>query len=126
MRSACIFNQIGIFSPCCVLVQLPYLPIKVLLERELNWSDGEEQIAVALASVLCRDHRRFCDEQTAFFERPNVFADRVRTQPNRITDFSIAWPALERLAILTEQQVGVDCDLCRAQTQREISFGSGK
>ena len=33
-----------------------------------------------------------------------MFANRVRTQPNRFTDFSIAWPALERLAILAEQQ----------------------
>ena len=51
-----------------------------------------------------------------------MLTTRIRTQPNRITDFSVAWPALERLAILTEQQVGVDRDLCRAQTQRENFF----
>ena len=41
VRSACVFNEIGIFPPCCVLVQLLHLPIIVLLERELNWSDCE-------------------------------------------------------------------------------------
>ena len=41
VRSTCVFNKIGIFSPCCVLVQLLHLPVIVLLERELNWSDCE-------------------------------------------------------------------------------------
>ena len=41
VRSTCVFNKIGIFSPCCVLVQLLHLPVIVLLEHELNWSDGE-------------------------------------------------------------------------------------
>ena len=48
-----------------------------------------------------------------------MLTNRVRAQVNRFTDFSIAWPALERLAILAEQQVGVDRDFRRAQTQRE-------
>ena len=85
----------------------------------MNRSDCEQQVAIAFAAILRRNHRRFCDEQTAFFERPDVFANRVRTQPNRFTDFSIARPALERLAILAEQQVGVDRDFRCAQTQRE-------
>ena len=41
VRSTCIFNKIGIFPPCRVLVQLLHLPVIVLLERELNWLDGE-------------------------------------------------------------------------------------
>ena len=119
VRSTCIFNKIGILPLCHVLIQLLHLPVVVLLECSLNRSDGEAQIPVAFAAILRRNHRRFCDEQTAFFERPDVFANRVRTQPNRITDFSVAWPALECLPILAEQQVGVDCDFCCAQTQRE-------
>ena len=51
-----------------------------------------------------------------------VFANRVRTQPNRFTDFSITRPALESLPIFAEQKVGVDRDLCRAQTQRGNFF----
>ena len=39
--STCVFNKIGIFSPCRVLGKLLHLPIIVLLERELNWSDCE-------------------------------------------------------------------------------------
>ena len=85
----------------------------------MNRSDGEEQIAVARFSILCRNYRRLRDEQLVFFERPDVFADRVRTQLNRFTDFSVAWPALESLPIFAEQQVGIDCDFCYAQTQRE-------
>ena len=88
----------------------------------MNRSDGEEQIAVARFSILCRNYRRLRDEQLVFFERPDVFADRVRTQLNRFTDFSVAWPALESLPIFAEQKVGVDRDLCRAQTQRENFF----
>ena len=41
VHSTHVFNKIGIFSPCCVLVQLLHLPVIVLLERELNWSDCE-------------------------------------------------------------------------------------
>ena len=41
VRSTCIFNKIGIFSPCRVLGKLLHLPVIVLLERELNWSDDE-------------------------------------------------------------------------------------
>ena len=41
VRSACVFNETGIFPPCGILVQFPHLPIIVLLERELNWSDCE-------------------------------------------------------------------------------------
>ena len=41
VRSICVFNKIGIFPPCGILVQLLHLPVIVLLERELNWSDGE-------------------------------------------------------------------------------------
>ena len=48
-----------------------------------------------------------------------MLTNRIRTQPNRITDFSVAWPALECLPIFAEQQVGIDCDFCYAQTQRE-------
>ena len=126
VRSACVFNKIGIFPPCRVLSKFLHLPVVVLLERHLNWPDGESQIAVALAIILCCNLRWLCDEQTAFFERPDVFANRVRTQPNRFTDFSIARPALERLAILAEQQVGVDRDFRCAQTQRENLLRSGK
>ena len=39
--STCVFNKIGIFSSCRILVQFLHLPVIVLLERELNWSDGE-------------------------------------------------------------------------------------
>ena len=39
--STCVFNKIGIFSPCRVLGKLLHLPVVVLLERELNWSDCE-------------------------------------------------------------------------------------
>ena len=117
--STCVFNKIGIFSSCRILVQFLHLSVIVLLECRLNWSDGKSQIAVARFSIFRCDQRRLRDEQLVFFERPDVFADRVRTQPNRFTDFSVAWPALERLAILTEQQVGVDRDFRCAQTQRE-------
>ena len=119
VRSTCVLNKIGIFPPCCVLVQLLHLPVIVLLECRLNRSDCEQQVAIAFAAILRRNYRRFCDEQTAFFERPDVFANRVRTQPNRITDFSLAWPALESLPIFAEQKVGVDRDFRCAQTQRE-------
>ena len=39
--STCVFNKIGIFSPCRVLGKLLHLPVVVLLERELNWLDCE-------------------------------------------------------------------------------------
>ena len=41
VHSTHVFNKIGIFPPCGILVQLLHLPVIVLLERELNWSDGE-------------------------------------------------------------------------------------
>ena len=41
VRSACVFNETGIFPPCGILAQFSHLPIIVLLERELNWSDCE-------------------------------------------------------------------------------------
>jgi hypothetical protein len=105
VRSTCVFNKIGIFPLCHVLIQLLHLPVVVLLKRRLNRSDCEQQVAIAFAAILRRNHRRFCDEQTAFFERPDVFVDRVRTQPNCITDFPIARPALESLPIFAEQKV---------------------
>ena len=68
VRSTCVLNKIGIFPPCCVLGKLLHLPVIVLLKRRLNRSDGKSQIAVARFSILCRNHRRLCDEQAAFFE----------------------------------------------------------
>ena len=41
VRSACVFNETGIFPPCGILVQFPHLPIIVLLECRLNRSDCE-------------------------------------------------------------------------------------
>ena len=41
VHSTHVFNKIGIFPPCGILVHLLHLPVIVLLERELNWSDGE-------------------------------------------------------------------------------------
>ena len=41
VRSTCVLNKIGIFPPCCVLVQLLHLPVIVLLECRLNRSDCE-------------------------------------------------------------------------------------
>ena len=31
-------------------------------------ADCEQQVAIAFVAILRRNHRRFCDEQTAFFE----------------------------------------------------------
>ena len=90
--STCVFNKIGIFLPRGVLIQFLQLLVIVLLECRLNRSDGESQIAVALMTILCCDHRRFCDEQPAFFERPDVFAYGVWTQPNRFSDLSVLRP----------------------------------
>ena len=39
--STCVFNEIDIFLPCCVLDQLLHLPVIVLLERRLDRPDGE-------------------------------------------------------------------------------------
>ena len=122
MRSTCVFDEIGIFPPCSVLVQLLHLPVVVLLERGLNWLDGEQQIAVSFTPILRYNLRRLCREQATFFERPDVFANGVRTQSNCFTDLPVTWPALERLAILAEQQVGIDCNFRGAQTQRENFF----
>ena len=36
VRSACVFNEIGIFSPCRVLGKLLHLPVIVLLERRIE------------------------------------------------------------------------------------------
>ena len=41
VRSTCVFNEIGIFSSCSIFIQLLHLPVIVLLECSLNWSDGE-------------------------------------------------------------------------------------
>ena len=41
VRSTCVLNKISIFPLCHVLIQLLHLSVIVLLERELNWSDGE-------------------------------------------------------------------------------------
>ena len=41
VRSTCVFNKIGISSPCCVLGKLLQLPVIVLLERRLDRPDGE-------------------------------------------------------------------------------------
>ena len=111
VRSTCIFNKIGIFPLCHVLIQLLHLPVIALLERRLNRSDCEQQVAITFAAILRRNHRRLRDEQLVFFERPDVFADRVRTQSNCFADFPIAWPALESLPIFAEQQISVDGNL---------------
>ena len=66
--STCVFNKIGIFSSCRILVQFLHLSVIVLLECRLNWSDGKSQIAVARFSIFRCDQRRLCDEQVAFFE----------------------------------------------------------
>ena len=41
VHSTCVFNEIGIFSSRRILLQPPHLPVIVLFERELNWSDCE-------------------------------------------------------------------------------------
>ena len=41
VRSTCVFNKIGISSPCCVLGKLLQLPVIVLLECRLNRLDCE-------------------------------------------------------------------------------------
>ena len=68
VRSTHIFNETGVFSPCCVFIQFLHLPVIVLLECSLNRSDGEAQIAVARFSILHRNHRWLGDEQSMFFE----------------------------------------------------------
>ena len=120
--STCVLHQTGVFLPCRILGQLLHLPVIVLLERCLNRPNCETQISVPISSVFRCNGCRFGDDQAAFFQRPDVLANRVRTQVNRFTDFSVAWPALECLAILAEQQVGVDRDFRCAQTQRENFF----
>ena len=56
-------------------VHLRQLLFVELIERQLDWTDGVEQVAVALQTIPGGDGRAFCTDELALLQLTHILAD---------------------------------------------------
>ena len=84
-----------------------------LVYGQLDWTDGVEQVAVALETSLGGDGGVLCADETFAGEGADVLVHRVDTQLSCCADGSVAGPALMGAPVRAAEQA-----------ERKTFFGS--
>ena len=104
-------------------IHLRQLLFVELVEGQLDWTDGVEQVAVALQTSPGGDGRALCTDEAALLQFTHILADCVGAHPHRIADGLVAGPALVGVLVLTAEQVRVDRQRTGRQPQQEYLVG---
>ena len=89
-------------------IHLRHLLFVELIQRQLDRTDGVEQIAVALQSVSRGDGRSLCTDELPLLQPAHILAGSVGAYPHCSADGLVAGSALVGVSILTAEQIGVD------------------
>ncbi len=71
----------------------------------MDWTDGVEQVAVALQTGPGGDRRALCTDELSLLQFTHILADGVGAHPHCSADSLVAGPALVGLSVLTAEQV---------------------
>ena len=102
-----------------VLLHLPELPLIECFEYALDRTNGVEQISVQGSAIFASYHRRLRVDETFLLQLPHILCHRIFTHADRMTDGFVTGVALVGLTILAPEQIGIDGDLTKIQTDAE-------
>ena len=100
--------------PLHFLIQPYQLLFVMIFHRFLNRSDGVEQIAVALLTILGSDGGRLGCNQPFLDQTIHVLFDGIVTHTNRFANGFVTWVTLKGVPIFTIHKIGVDQDFTAA------------
>ena len=92
----------------------------------MDGADRIEQIAVAHQVCLGFYLRRFRVDQSLLFQLSYVLGNGVSAPAGVLANLPDTGPALVGFPVLTENQVGVDCQFSGAESQGEDLVGQKK
>ena len=107
----------------CVQRQLIQLLLVVGIQNRLEGWDCVEQISVSLETSLSHYCGIFSLDQPSVYQRTDVFPHRVLTEVYRFANCFVAGPALMSFPIFTAEQVCVDRQFARTETEEENFVG---
>ena len=101
------------------LLCLPELPLIECFEYTLDRANGVEQISVQGSAIFASYHRRLRVDETFLLQLPHILCHRIFTHADRMTDGFVTGVALVGLPILAPEQIGIEGDLTKIQTDAE-------
>ena len=99
--------------------QTNHLLFVMICCRIINWTDGIEQIAVALFAFLCVYRGRLSCDQPFFGQTVHMFSNGVFAHADSFPDRFVARMALKCFPVLAVHQIRIYCDLAGTETQAE-------
>ena len=99
------------------------LPLIVGLQNILKWGDGIEQIAISFYASLGGNGGVFSLDKALVFETADVFCHRVFRHTDCPANRFVAGPALARFSVGTAEQIGIDGQFTRAETEDKNLVG---
>ena len=82
-------------------------------------ANGVEQISVQGSAIFASYHRRLRVDETFLLQLPHILCHRIFTHADRMTDGFVTGVALVGLPILAPEQIGIEGDLTKIQTDAE-------
>lgn len=116
---------VGLFEEFChtiaggSLLHLPELPLIECFEYTLDRANGVEQISVQGSAIFASYHRRLRVDETFLLQLPHILCHRIFTHADRMADGFVTGVALVGLTILAPEQIGIEGDLTKIQTDAE-------
>lgn len=95
----------------------------VRLQNILERGDGIEQIAISFYASLGGNGGVFSLDKALAFECADVFCHRVFRHAHRFTNRFVTGPALACFSVGTAEQIGVDGQFTRAETEDKNLVG---
>ena len=90
------------------LIHLRHLLFVELIQRQLDRTDGVEQIAVALQTIPGGDACALRTDELSLLQFTHILADDIGAHPHCSADGFVAGPALIGTPAFTAEQVRVD------------------
>ena len=104
-------------------IHLRHLLFVELIQRQLDRTDGVEQIAVALQTIPGGDACALRTDELSLLQFTHILADGIGAHPHCSADGFVAGPALIGTPAFTAEQVRVDSQRAGRQAQQEYLVG---
>lgn len=115
-----------LFPGVLLLWQGCQVSLQLVIYRLLDGSDSKPQSSVPHLARFSPHLSGFYVDESLFFQLPNVLGNRVGAHPCVLTYATDTRPALIRLPVFTENQVGVHFHFSRGNPQSENGFWQKK
>ena len=101
------------------LLCLPELPLIERFEYTRDRTDGVEQISVQRFPVFALHDGRLRVDEAFLLQLPHILCHRIFTHADRMADGFVTGVALIGFTVLAPEQIGIEGDLTKIQTDAE-------